>query len=116
VPHGLSAPAEAAPPRTTAARSVVTANRLRDGVPVYYAAADAWSPAIAVARDVAADAADALLAEAMAGPAAVAVVDAYVIEAVPDDGNAAAAAPRLRPVSLRERIRAFGPTTRPAGG
>jgi len=95
-----------------AIRQVVTANRLRDGTPVYYAGAGAWSAAIDAARAVASDGAEALLAEAKAGPLPLPVIDPYLIEAAArDEGE-----PRLTPLSLRERIRAFGPTVRPAAG
>ena len=83
--------------------SLVTANRLRDGVPVYYAGAG-WSPALSKAVLLAGEAeAEALLARLLAVPPPQVVVAPYLIEAEPAPG-----APR--PVSLRERIRANGPT------
>jgi len=88
-------------------RRVVTGNRLRDGVPVYFAGAGRWSPAFAEARHVHAGEADALLAEAQAGAPPHPVIAPYLIEAALRDG-------RLRPVGLREEIRAFGPTVRAA--
>ncbi len=91
-----------------AARRVVTGNRLRDGVPVYFAGSGRWSPAFAEARHVAAADADALLAEAQAGAPPQPVIAPYLIDAVLRGG-------RLRPVGLREEIRAFGPTVRAAG-
>ena len=84
-------------------RQLVTGNRLRDGIPVYYAGAGAWSPTIADAVLVTAEAAAALLADAQSGPGPSPVIAPYLIEA-------AAAPDGIRPVSLRERIRAFGPT------
>jgi hypothetical protein len=81
----------------------VTANRLRDGVPVYFAGHAAWSVALADAVLVAAADGEALLATAQAGPLPLPVVAPYLIEAVRDAGA-------VRPLSLRERIRAFGPT------
>jgi sulfite reductase (NADPH) hemoprotein beta-component len=84
-------------------RQLVTGNRLRDGVPVYFAGPGGWSPALAEARHVAPKDAPALLAEAQAGDGPSPVIAPYLIEAVAADGG-------LRPVSLRERIRAFGPT------
>ena len=78
---------------------VVTANRLRDGVPVYFAGGDRWSPKIADAT-LLADAAG-LLTEAQAQP--LVAIAPYVIEVkVTENGP--------KPVSLREEIRAFGPT------
>ena len=85
---------------------IVTGNRLRDGVPVYFAGNGRWSSAVAQARHVAADAADALLAEAQAGVPPHPVVAPYLIEAVLHDGHP-------YPLGLREEIRAFGPTVRP---
>jgi hypothetical protein len=85
---------------------VVTGNRLRDGVPVYFAGEGRWSPLLAEARHVAEAEAAALLAEAQAGAAPHPVIAPYLIEAALGDG-------RLVPLSLRETIRAFGPTTRP---
>ncbi len=90
-----------------ATRRTVTGNRLRDGVPVYFAGAGRWSPAVAEARHVAEAEAGALLAEALAGPPPHPVIAPYLIEAVLRDG-------RLVPLGLREEIRAFGPTVRPA--
>jgi hypothetical protein len=112
VPHGHR-PSPAAVPRrddlaADAVRRVVTGNRLRDGVPVYFAGGGRWSPAFAEARHVADADADALLAEAQAGAPPHPVIAPYLIEAVVRGG-------RLRPVGLREEIRAFGPTVRAAG-
>jgi hypothetical protein len=85
-----------------AVRHLVTANRLRDGVPVYRTG-DGWSKDIADARLVAEAEAEALLAEALAGPKPLPVVAPYLIEAADEGGQ-------VRPVTLRERIRATGPT------
>ena len=81
---------------------LVTANRLTDGAPVYRTG-DGWSKDIAKARLVPEAGAEALLAEAQSGPRPLPVVAPYLIEAADEAG-------RVRPVSLRERIRAFGPT------
>jgi Protein of unknown function (DUF2849) len=83
-------------------RHLVTANRLRDGVPVYRTG-DGWSQRFADARHVSEPEAEALLADSQAGPKPLPVVAPYLIEASDDAGE-------LRPVSLRERIRAYGPT------
>lgn len=86
---------------------IVTANRLRDGAVVYRMQSGGWSNAIAEAevhRD-AGTAADALaLAEADALRAIVVAPLLIEIEA---------AAGAIRPVSLRERIRAEGPSVQP---
>ncbi|HXQ52080.1 MAG TPA: DUF2849 domain-containing protein [Stellaceae bacterium] len=81
---------------------LVTANRLRDGVPVYRTS-DGWSPAIADARLVVEDAAEDFLAASQSGPRPLPVVAPYVVEAVVEAG-------KVRPLALRERIRAHGPT------
>ena len=63
------------------------------------------SPVIAEAVHVTGDAAEALLAEAQAGGPPHPVIAPYLIDAAVVDGW-------LRPLSLREQIRAFGPTVR----
>jgi len=85
------------------AKHLVTANRLRDGVPVYFAGIEHWSTRIDDALLVPEPDAATLLEAAQAGPPARAVIGPYLIEAE-------LAGERVRPVSLRERIRAFGPT------
>jgi hypothetical protein len=84
-------------------RHIVTANRLRDGVPVYRTVDGGWSPAIDDARMVAEAESEALLAESQSGPPPLPVVAPYLIAAKEVDG-------RIRPITLREEIRAFGPT------
>jgi Protein of unknown function (DUF2849) len=105
MPHGHHRPAAAPPEAAAATRRLVTGNRLRDGVPVYFAGTGRWSPALAEARHVAAAEAETLLAEAQAGAPPHPVVAPYLIDAELRDGG-------LHPLSLRERIRAFGPTVR----
>jgi hypothetical protein len=85
-----------------AVKHLVTANRLRDGIPVYRTG-DGWSPAIADARLVPESESKALLAAAEDEPKPQTVVTPYLIEAVEEGGT-------VRPVTLRERIRATGPT------
>jgi len=86
---------------------LVTGNHLRDGTVIYFAGAGAWSPSIDEARLVADDEADSLLAEAQTGPVPLPVIGPVLVEAVKENG-------RIRPLSLRERIRVSGPTTGPA--
>lgn len=83
-------------------RQLVTANRLRDGA-VVYRTGDSWSPDIAGSRLAAPSEAEALLAAATAGPKPLPVVAPYLIDAEVESGA-------VRPLSLRERIRAGGPT------
>jgi len=85
------------------AKQLVTANRLYDGVPVYYAGGDAWALAIASALLVAPEAGESLLVKAQEGPQPRPVVAPYLVEADVAGGT-------VRPILLRERIRAAGPT------
>jgi hypothetical protein len=77
----------------------VTANRVRDGVPIYLTAAGGWSQKISDVVRVT-DAAR-LLAAAQADP--LVAISPYVIDVTVMNGL-------VRPVGLREEIRAFGPT------
>jgi hypothetical protein len=88
---------------------IVTGNRLRDGAVIYFAGAGEWTPAIDKALAAEDDHANALLAEAQAGMPPLPAVGSVLIE-VTREGD------HLRPVSLRERIRATGPTTGPMTG
>ena len=88
---------------------LVTGNRLRDGKVVYFAGAGVWTPVIAEARLVEERDGAALLAEAQAGPPPHPAVGPTLIEAA-RDGD------RIVPVTLRERIRASGPTIAYSGG
>ena len=82
---------------------LVTGNRLRDGAVVYFAGAGMWTPKIGDARLVEDVDGAALLAEAQAGPPPHPAVAPTLIEAA-REGE------RIMPVTLRERVRAFGPT------
>ena len=89
---------------TASAQKLVTGNRLRDGVPVYFAGAGAWSPKVNDAILVEPGAAEDLLEEAQRGEKPLPAVGVELIEAV-REGK------RVISVTLRENIRAFGPTT-----
>jgi hypothetical protein len=80
---------------------VVSANRLRDGVPIYFAGNGVWSPKVTDA--LSSGDGDALLAQARADAGFADAIDAFVVEVVMEQGA-------LRPILLREQIRAFGPT------
>ena len=88
---------------------LVTGNRLRDGKVIYFAGAGVWTPLIAEARLVEERDSAALLAEAQAGPPPHPAIAPTLIEAT-RDGE------RVVPVTLRERIRAGGPTITHTGG
>jgi hypothetical protein len=82
----------------------VTANRLKDGAVVFLAADGEWYERIDVAATAANPAAlDRLLQLAAQSAAVQFVVEPYAIDVTDETGV-------VRPVSLRERIRAFGPT------
>ena len=85
---------------------VLTANRLDDGAVVYIGEAAPWVEDLASAR-VAADAGEEgqLTETAAAAIKARLVVGAYLMPVTVEDG-------RILPVSVRERIRAAGPTNR----
>jgi histidinol dehydrogenase len=87
----------------------VTANRLRDGAVVFRTLTGGWSSRIADAETASSEAdAARLLAQAEHDAATAVVVGPYLIDVAEIDGE-------LRPTSLRERIRAYGPTTPIAG-
>jgi len=81
---------------------VLTANRLTDGAVVYRKPDQSWVRTIADAKILDGDA-ESALADAQADVAAAKVVGLDLIEIVQTDKGP-------QPVSLRERIRAFGPT------
>jgi uncharacterized protein YbjQ (UPF0145 family) len=93
-----------AKPASTSTRAV-TANRLRDGVVVFRTVTGGWSSRIADAEAASSEVELArLLAAAERDAANAVVVGPYLIDVTEVDGE-------LRPLSLRERIRAYGPTT-----
>jgi len=89
------------------ATQVVTANRLTDGIVVFFTAQSGWSDGIndaAVATT--AEQGQKLLDAAQADVLARKVVEPYLIDVRTGDGS-------IEPVRYRERIRALGPTIRP---
>lgn len=83
---------------------IVTANHLRSGAVVYRTRAGTWSLEVAEAEVAGTpEAAETLLARAMGDHAANIVVEPVLIEIVHEGGF-------VRPASLRELIRASGPT------
>ena len=83
---------------------LVSANRLGDGVVVYVDAAGHWVESIdAAARLESADTVEAALVAARADEALNLVVEAFVVDAVLE-------ADHVRATTLRDRIRASGPT------
>lgn len=90
------------------AHRVITANRLQDGTVVWLAADGVWVEEVdrALASDDDNDV-NALLAEAKALESAGRLIGVYEVDVELESG---AGSQRLRPVRLRERIRARGPT------
>ncbi len=87
-----------------AALQVVTANALQSGAVVFRTPGGSWSPDIAEAAIVDAQAsAEVLLAAAEADAHANRIVEPYLVDVMQAGG-------RIRPVRLRELIRALGPT------
>ena len=80
----------------------VTGNRLRDGAVIYRVADGEWTTDIGQAAAYGADA-EAALKAAEADVAGAVVVGIELIDVVQGASG-------LEPVSLRERIRAYGPT------
>jgi sulfite reductase (NADPH) hemoprotein beta-component len=90
--------------KTQPALQILTANRLSDGAVVYFTAAGTWTTDLrrsVVAREE--KAASALLARGQQDAESAIVVGPYLIAA-------AESADGLRAVSLREQIRAAGPS------
>ena len=87
-------------------KQVITANRLREGDVVYMAAGHKWvenlQQALAVETQ---DALDGMLANAATDVKAQLVLDPY---AIPVDS----AGGEINPLSMKERIRALGPSNR----
>src|SRR6516165_1928746 len=90
---------------------VITANRLRDGISVWYAGAGNWAEHVTEAAAYDDAALDGALAEAQPADVALHVVD---VRAVPAERGVGG----LTPTEYREKIRATGPSVRadlPAG-
>jgi hypothetical protein len=85
---------------------ILTANRLRDGEVVWLAADGSWTVDIAGARIAGGEAAEAsLLGEGVRAMRNNEVVDVDLVAVEISAGT-------IRPLRLRERIRATGPTSR----
>ena len=91
-------------------QQVITASRLRDGAVVFIGPDRAWVNRLAEAQVFTlAEAAQAALQSAQADEAGNLVLDIYAIDVAEKDGS-------LKPVKLREAIRAQGPTVHPEHG
>ena len=89
---------------------VLTASRLSDAHPVYLDARDNWSEWVEDGQVAAtAEEAEALMGKGKAAEAACVVWEFYLVDVTRENGT-------LRPVRLREVIRANGPTTHPRFG
>jgi len=86
---------------------IVTGNRLDDGAVIYLGADDRWTETIGCARVAADDAGlDNLLAVAAKAETEGLVVTPYAVPVSVESGA-------VRPVHIKEAIRAKGPTVRP---
>lgn len=83
---------------------IVTANRLRDGRVVFRDRSDRWVEAIGAAALFDAEAARAAVAASAADVAARLIVEPYAVEVVAGPAGVA-------PKTMREKIRAGGPTS-----
>ena len=89
------------------ALQIFTGNRVTDGIVVYLDDAGGWTESLNECLVIASDEELAYAAEtAEAADEAAVVVDPYAIEVTEENGA-------IRPVRLRERIRAFGPPVHP---
>lgn len=83
---------------------MIIANRLTDGIVVFYAASGAWTTQIQEGLVVEGEAdQERFLGAAKADEEGCVVIDPQLIDVAIEDGQ-------LRPTSIREAIRAFGPT------
>ena len=91
-------------------QQVITANRLRDGAVVFVGAERRWVEMLSQAEVyTAVDVAASALQAAQKDEAANLVLDIYAIDVTDQSGF-------LKPVKLREAIRAQGPTVHPEHG
>lgn len=84
----------------------VSANRLRDGIAVWLSADHRWVEDVAAAGAFRGEALKEALAAALAESAAGLVVDVYPLDVAVTDG-------KTRPLHVRERMKALGPSVRP---
>lgn len=102
----MTAPVQKSAAKIKAALQVVTGNRLTDGVVVYLDPAGGWTDRIAAARVAdGAEELEAAMADGKQGEREQVVVEAYPIDVERGPKG-------LRPVRIREKIRAEGPTVR----
>ncbi|XAO72084.1 MAG: DUF2849 domain-containing protein [Acetobacteraceae bacterium] len=84
---------------------VITDNRLKDGRIVWLTAAGSWSDSIYDARQLDSVEFQTYLDDASKPAAGDGIIDVYEVLVTPGHPPS--------PISMRERIRAFGPTTHP---
>ena len=92
--------------RTTAGSSVVTANRLLDGRIVWLTEQGTWSIDIACAATWPNDRIEAVIADTARHQQEQGVVGVYGVQLADQAAG-------ITPLTVRERIRAFGPTVHP---
>lgn len=88
-------------------QQVISANRLADGIVVFYCGPSAWGEYIDAAQVLTSvSELDVALLNAAADVRANIIVDPYAFDVHDEHG-------RITPTHLRERIRAFGPSVHP---
>ncbi|NHO19955.1 DUF2849 domain-containing protein [Acetobacter oeni] len=93
--------------RDAEGQSVITANRLLDGIVVWRAFDGAWRELISDASPVPNDQVETLLAIVKPDAQSQGVVGIYGVQVREDEAG------QTVPVTVRERIRAFGPSVHP---
>ena len=88
------------------ALQVFTANRLSDGVVVFLSGDERWLEAPDATGLIDTSAMETKMMAVAEAATAANVIDPYLITVTDENGE-------IRPVSLRERIRAYGPSTHP---
>ncbi len=82
---------------------MIIANRLTDGLVVFFSAQGEWTTEIAAGRVLGDTDRDEALAAAQRDEVGCLIIDPQLIDVEQTDGQ-------LRPTAIREAIRAFGPT------
>ncbi|GBQ20160.1 hypothetical protein AA0472_0056 [Acetobacter estunensis NRIC 0472] len=88
-------------------QSVITANRLLDGITVWRAADGSWREHIAEAALISNTEVEGLLASLKTQAQSLGLVGVYGVQVTEEPGHG------VVPVTVRERIRAFGPSVHP---
>nr|WP_194299845.1 DUF2849 domain-containing protein [Acetobacter conturbans] len=93
--------------RDAEGQSVITANRLLDGIVVWRAADGSWKERITDAAPIPNTEVEGLLSTLQGNAQKLGLVGVYGVQVQDDTGG------KIVPVTSRERIRAFGPSVHP---